>query len=175
MEGFALNRTENILRTRARCAGGTSMLVCLTLPKAEEPSGSTLILWNGRMLFHPDIYLTSINWLSMGPLWGAVIDFGTYSWITYDYFEGSCNPLKKIDLSTTNCLTHMWALSHIWLFVTLWTVAHQALLSMGFPRQEYWSEWPFPSPGDLPNPGIEPVSPALQLDSLLLSDQEGNV
>ena len=79
MEGFALNRTENILRTRARYAGRTSMLVCLTLPKVEKPSGSTLILWNGRMIFHPDIYLTSINWLSMGPLWGAVIDFGTYS------------------------------------------------------------------------------------------------
>ena len=40
--------------------------------------------------------------------------------------------------------------------VTPWTVAQQVLLSMGFPRQEYWSELPFPSPGDLPNPGIEP-------------------
>ena len=51
----------------------------------------------------------------------------------------------------------------------------QAPLSMGFPRQDYWSGWPFPSPGDLPNPGIKPVSPALQLDSLLLSDREGNM
>ena len=42
-----------------------------------------------------------------------------------------------------------------------WTVAHQAPLSMGFPRQEYWSGLPFPSPGDLLNPGIEPTSPAL--------------
>ena len=47
-----------------------------------------------------------------------------------------------------------------------WTVAQQASLSMGFSRKEYWSEWPFPSPGDLPNPGIKPVSPALQADSL---------
>ena len=46
-------------------------------------------------------------------------------------------------------------------FVTPWTVAHQAPLSMGFPRQEYWSGFPFPSPGDLPYPGIEPRSPAL--------------
>ena len=52
------------------------------------------------------------------------------------------------------------------LFVTPWTVACQAPLSMGFSRQEYWSGWPFPSPGDLPNPGIEPGSPALQADSL---------
>ena len=48
--------------------------------------------------------------------------------------------------------------SHIWLLVTLWTVAHQAPLSMGFSRQEYWSGLPFPPPGDLPHPGIEPES-----------------
>ena len=49
---------------------------------------------------------------------------------------------------------------------TPWTVAHQAPLFMGFSRQKYWSGLPFPSPGDLPNPGIEPGSPALQADSL---------
>ena len=54
---------------------------------------------------------------------------------------------------------------------TPWTVARQAPLSVGFPRQEYWIGLPFPSPGDLPYPGIEPVSPALQADSLLLSHQ----
>ena len=48
----------------------------------------------------------------------------------------------------------------------LWTVTHQPPLSMGLPRQEYWSELPYPSSGDLPNPGIKPVSPALQEDSL---------
>ena len=53
-------------------------------------------------------------------------------------------------------------LSHILLFATLSTVAHQAPLSMGFPRQEYWSGLTFPSPGDLPNPGIKPTSPALE-------------
>ena len=51
--------------------------------------------------------------------------------------------------------------------VTPWTVAHQAPLSMKFFRQEYWSGLPFPSPGDLPDPGIEPESPTLQADSLL--------
>ena len=49
------------------------------------------------------------------------------------------------------------------------TVAHQVLLSMGFPRQEYWIGLPFPSPGDLPNPRVEPTSPALQIDSSPLS------
>ena len=50
--------------------------------------------------------------------------------------------------------------------VTPWTVACQVPLSMGFSRQEYWNGLPFPSPGDLPNPGIKPRSPALQADSL---------
>ena len=50
--------------------------------------------------------------------------------------------------------------------VTPWTIAHQAPLSMGFHRQGYWSGLPFPSPGDLPNTGIEPRSPTLQTDSL---------
>ena len=61
----------------------------------------------------------------------------------------------------------LWKLlSHVWLFVIPWTVACQAPLSMGFSRQEYRSGLPFPSPGDLPNPGIEPRSPALQAGSL---------
>ena len=58
------------------------------------------------------------------------------------------------------------SLSRVRLFATPWTVAYQAPPSMGFSRQEYWSGLPFPSPGDLPNPGIEPVSPALQTDTL---------
>ena len=58
------------------------------------------------------------------------------------------------------------SLSRARLFVTPWTVAHQAPLSMGFSRQEYWSGLPFPSPGDLPYLGIEPGSLALQADSL---------
>ena len=64
--------------------------------------------------------------------------------------------------------------SCVQLFVTPWAVAHQAPLSMEFSSQEYWSELPFPSPGDPPNPGIKPsslVARALQADSLLLSHQ----
>ena len=58
------------------------------------------------------------------------------------------------------------SLSHVRLFVTPWTVACQAPLSMEFSRQEYWSVLPFASPGDLPNPGIEPGSHSLHADSL---------
>ena len=60
----------------------------------------------------------------------------------------------------------MLVTSHIQLFVTPWTVTCQAPLSMGFFRQEYWSGLPCPPPGDLPDPGIKPGSPALQSDSL---------
>ena len=66
-----------------------------------------------------------------------------------------------------NC--HLCVLSHVQPFATPWTVAHQALLFMGFCRQEYWSGLPGPLLGDLPDPGIEPLSPvssALQADSL---------
>ena len=58
------------------------------------------------------------------------------------------------------------SLSRVRLFATPWTVAYQAPLSMGFSRQEYWSGLPFPSPGDLPDPGIEPRSPTLEADAL---------
>ena len=67
----------------------------------------------------------------------------------------------------------MKLLSRVRLFVTPWTVAYQASSSMGFSRQEYWSGLPFPPPGDLPDPGIEPGSPALQADALT-SEPLGN-
>ena len=71
-----------------------------------------------------------------------------------------CIPCFCCCLVTKSCLT---------LFAAPWTVAHQAPLSVGFPRQEYWSGLPFLSPGDLPPPGIKPATPILQAYSLLLS------
>ena len=71
----------------------------------------------------------------------------------------------EIDMCTLCCAV----LSRVQLSATPWTVAHQAPLSMGFPRQEYWSGLPFPPPGNLPKPGIKlvfPVSPMLQAYSL---------
>ena len=64
------------------------------------------------------------------------------------------------------------SLSPVQLFATPWTGAHQAPLSMKFSRQEYWSGLPFPSPGDLLNPGIKLMSPTLQADSLLSEPPE---
>ena len=73
-------------------------------------------------------------------------------------------PLYSVPL-TWVCVC-MCVLSHVQLFEIPWTVACQAPLSVGFPRQGYWSQLPFPSPGSLPDPGIEPRSSALQVDSL---------
>ena len=67
------------------------------------------------------------------------------------------------------------SLNRVRLFATPWTVAHQAPPSTGFSRKEYLSGWPFPSPGDLPDPGIEPGSPALQQTLYPLSHQGGTI
>ena len=86
--------------------------------------------------------------------------------------NGDCSHEIKIHLllgrkAMTNLVkVKVKSLSCVRLFATPWTVAYQAPLSMGFSRQECWSGLPFPSPGDLPNPGIEPRSPALRADAL---------
>ena len=80
--------------------------------------------------------------------------------------------LFRSSIWTACILSHF---SHVQVLVTLWTVALQAPLSMGFSRQEYWSAFPCPPPGDLRIPGIEPMShaaPALQADCLPLSIRE---
>ena len=78
------------------------------------------------------------------------------------------------ECQSRNTCVHASCFSRVRLFATPWTAAHQAPLSMGFSRQEYWSGLPCPSPGDFSGPGTEPVSPAapaLQADSLPLSHQ----
>ena len=74
--------------------------------------------------------------------------------------ERQCQRMLKVKVKVKS-------LSRVRLFATLCTVVYQAPLSMGFSRQEYCSGLPFPSPGDLPDPGIEPRSPALQADALI--------
>ena len=84
--------------------------------------------------------------------------------------RSTLEPKSTGSRDTQLSLTLKWSdvklLSRVPLFATPWTVAYQAPPSMGFSRQECWSRLPFPSPGDLPNPGIEPWSPALQADAL---------
>ena len=80
--------------------------------------------------------------------------------------DGICSAERVIDAdcliaaltSYCMCACILGCFCRVRLFVTLWTVTHQALLSMGFSRQKYWSRFPCPPPEDLPDPGIEPVS-----------------
>ena len=98
-----------------------------------------------------------------------------HQWVMNPVWSNSQGlPLRhSTGCQNTAKFTCAWVLSHfslVQLFATPWTVAHQAPLSMGFSRQEYWNGLPCPSPEDLPEPGIEsasPASPALQADSLI--------
>ena len=95
-------------------------------------------------------------------------------WETWVLSVGQENLWRRENPWLTNTFSfhkhlHVCMLSHfscVWFFVTPWTVKFQAPLSMRFPWQEYWSGLLFLSPGDLPNPGTEPQSPAFQVDSL---------
>ena len=128
-------------------------------------------------------------WVQAAGAWGAPCTFCTevggwvprlgscdVQWKLFDtLIEGNCKSsflftIKHMVIKSTGpqpgcCWYHSfnisWVLSHVQLFVTPWTIAHQAPLSMEFSRQEYWSGLPFLSPGGLPHPGIEPGSPAL--------------
>ena len=85
--------------------------------------------------------------------------------------------LSRFMISTDSCLNDLYSfshlLSHVQLFVTPWTVAHEAPLSMGFSRQEHWSGLPCPAPGDHPHPRIDLGSPTLQADSFPPSEPPG--
>ena len=117
-------------------------------------------------------WLSNFYFFSLSPTKGlsfifkktlSVIDFLFYCFSNLFYF---CPNLYYYLPSANFGLVWVKSFSRVRLFVTPWTVAHQAPQSMEFSRQEYWSELPFPPPGDLANPGIKPGSPALQADAL---------
>ena len=88
--------------------------------------------------------------------------------LSFFFFPHPMLTYSPVTLSL-HCACVLTCFSRVQLFATPWTVVHQAPLSMGFSKQEYWSRLPFPSPGDLPDAGIEPRSlmfPVLQADSL---------
>ena len=77
-----------------------------------------------------------------------------------------CAEVHEVTKSWIQLESEVKSLSRFQLFATAWTVAYQASLSLGFSKQEYWSGLQFPSPGDLPEPGVEPGSPTLRADAL---------
>ena len=122
--------------------------------------------------------------------WWTSLDFGSSLYHSRRYYCNLLMWLRSLTVSShrkkkepcsrlkLQCkMPSIWAVcvfsrfSHVQLFATLWIVACQAPLSMGFFRQEYWNGLSCPPPGDLPNPGIKPVSHEMQADSLLLRHQ----
>ena len=104
-----------------------------------------------------------VNWLISSLNYIYNVNFPLPCNIIYRFWRLGCGTSMGRGILYSACAQ---LLSHVWLFTTPWTVAHQAPLSMEFSRQEYWSGLPVPSPGDVPDPGIKPRSPALQADSL---------
>ena len=100
-------------------------------------------------------------------------DVGLYQFRVYKGLMIFLRPASKF-LGSLVAWKWKWKWSRVRLFATRWTEAHQAPLSLGFSRQEYWSGLPFHSPGELPDPGIEPRSPTLQADALT-SEPPGTV
>ena len=113
----------------------------------------------------------SVFWAATPPAVSSLCMYNS-SLIAFNLQESSINLswLCLLFSPTVGFYFRACVLNHfscVWLFAILWTVAHQAPLSMGFFRQEYWSGLPCPPPGDLPDPGIEPespVAPTLQVD-----------
>ena len=108
---------------------------------------------------HPNYIWGALGINNCGrPISQFLLDTGA----TFSVLTEAPGSLSSQSTTKMDCLDE-WvkSLSHVRFFVTPWTVAYQVPPSMGFSRQEYWSGLPFPSPGDLPNPGIEPGSPTL--------------
>ena len=120
-----------------------------------------------RDLFHSNVIRNSMVVQRLG-----VQSFLSGAWVWFSTRKLSFKLHSTAKTMTTtkqhcDCVCLCELLSHVWHFASPWTVAHKAPLSMEFSRQEYWSGLPFPSPGDLLDPGIKTGSPALQADALL--------
>ena len=101
--------------------------------------------------------ISTYYWRKSPWKWACAVETPEFKGQLYSSFLCFTFVIYKVKVKSLSC---------VGLFATPWTVAYQAPLSVGFSRQEYWSGLPLPSPGDLPNPGIEPRSPTMQADTL---------
>ena len=132
--------------------GGYMWLGCFHNENIKKQKTITLRVWEPRLA--KDVFYWGVT--------SADSSVTRYQFIFFSWQLGKQHNLSSIMKWKWKCSL----LSRVRLFVTTWIVAHQAPLSLGFSRLEYSSGLPFPSPGDLPTPGIKPGSPALQADSL---------
>ena len=105
--------------------------------------------------------IANIRWII-----GKAREFQKNIYFCFIDYAKTFDCVPRCTLALSKVKVKMKSLSCVPLFATPWTVAYQVPPSMGFSRQDYWSRLPFPSPEDLPNPGMEPGSPVLQEDSL---------
>ena len=127
---------------------------------SEEGNGNPLLCSCLENPMDRGAWWASVHWVPKSQTRLSDFTFTFHFWDIFGLNTSDCLRVQRID-----CLAmkvKVKSLSHVQLFGIQWTVAHHAPLSMGFSRQEYWSRLPFPSPEDLPDPGIEPRSPALQ-------------
>ena len=125
----------------------TVVFCCLVWP--TSPNMAIVGFCNG-----PHLFPKLISWDSLSPMrwWN-----GRHEWFIYHLWISSIEVMSRYIVCAHSLIC-------VQLFATPWTISHQAPLSMGFPRQEYWNGLPFPTRGNLPGPGIEPIylaSPAL--------------
>ena len=124
--------------------------------------GSKLGKENVKAVYCRPAYLTYAEYI----MWNAELDEAQAGIKILGWNINNLSYADDINFIAESKSSEVKSLSHVRLFATPWTVAHQVPPPMGFSRQEYWSGLPFPSPGDLPDPGIESRSPALQADAL---------
>ena len=147
--------THHLCPHCSRCCGAPTVIPPRLLPSSPKGAGG----WVGTA--------GGYQWHGTAPSrgWPLTLAWAAFSWPTVWAFPSvlsvcPCMPVPLSIHSPLVCVSH----SVVSDSVISWTIAHQASLSVEFSRQEYWSGLPFPSPGDLPDPGIEPRSPALQAD-----------
>ena len=166
------------------CMHAKSFQSCPTLwdPLDSSPPGSSVHgILQARILEwvaipSPEVGISRCKLVYIGWINEKVLSYSTGNYIQYPVINTMEKNMKIIYLinNDINYYAVTCCFSRVQLYVTPWSVAHQAPLSMGFSRHKYWNGLPCPPPGDLPNPGIEPaspVAPALQANPLSLSHQ----
>ena len=148
---------------RSRSQSGFGWLEVNTIWGTLFKKEYKLWMWNWVQSFEEALCRWEVT-ISPSVNFSLYIDrFTTMLWAKWEVWNFLAN---FVITSMSSLNVNVKLLSCVRLFATPWTVAYQGPLSMGFPRQEYCSGWPFPFPRDLPNPGIEPRSPALRADAL---------
>ena len=126
------------------------------------------IFWNQIVV----MVLHLREWIKKDTEWYSVLEYGELECISYILTKLLLNKNKNQLLKCYWTSEPVKLLSRVWLFEMPWTVAYQSPPSMEFSMQEYWSVLPFPSPGDLPDPGTEPRSPTLQAEPTIWAARE---